>query len=223
VNGYLGAEWNPYGQYYVIRQGNAHSWVEAYFAERGWTRLDPTPPVPRPAQSSLFSSFTHFVDFLRMRWHRHVVQFSFIDQYQLFTAIKQPKSWLGAGRGWSIREILRALPAPTGWWLMLPLVLASLVIVWRRLRWRVQGKTRSEILTYQATERYRRLLALLKKRQLLKKAGETADEFGRRAEDAGFDLVMEFTSLYQKSRFSGERDFSGELTRMDRILAELGK
>jgi transglutaminase-like putative cysteine protease len=31
VNGYLGGNWNPYGEYYLIRQSNAHSWVEAYF------------------------------------------------------------------------------------------------------------------------------------------------------------------------------------------------
>lgn len=224
VNGYLGAEWNPYGQYYVVRQGNAHSWVEAYFAERGWTRLDPTPPIPRPARSTLFSSFTHFVDFLRMRWHRHVVQFSFIDQYQIFTAIKQPKSWLGTGRGWSVREMLRFLPAPGIWWVALPILLACLVLLWKRLRWRAKGRSRPEALAaYQATERYRRLLTLLKKKQLIKKAGETADEFSRRAEAAGIALVGEFTSLYQKSRFSGERDFTGDLTRMDRILAQLGK
>ncbi|MFQ5902777.1 MAG: transglutaminaseTgpA domain-containing protein, partial [Candidatus Binatia bacterium] len=35
VNGYLGGEWNPYGKYYLIRQSNAHSWVETYIADRG--------------------------------------------------------------------------------------------------------------------------------------------------------------------------------------------
>ncbi|MFQ5538818.1 MAG: transglutaminaseTgpA domain-containing protein, partial [Candidatus Binatia bacterium] len=33
VNGYLGGNWNPYGEYFLIRQSNAHSWVEAYFGD----------------------------------------------------------------------------------------------------------------------------------------------------------------------------------------------
>lgn len=224
VNGYLGAEWNPYGEYYVIRQSNAHSWVEAYFADEGWARFDPTPSIPRPSRGSLFSSFTHFVDFLRMRWYRHVVNFSFIDQYQLFTAIRQPNKWFEPGlRGRSVREMLRALPAPGGWWMGLPFLLACLVVAWKRLRSRSKREARVPGLAYQATERYRRLLDILKKRQLIKNPGETADEFSWRTEAGGCGVVGEFTSLYQKSRFSGEQDFTQELRRMDQILVQLGK
>lgn len=224
VNGYLGAEWNPYGEYYVIRQSNAHSWVEAHFADQGWMRFDPTPAIPRPSRRSLFSSFTHFVDFLRMRWYRHVVNFTFMDQYELFTAIRQPNKWFEPGlRGRSVREMLRALPAPGGWWMGLALLLACLVVAWKRLRSRAKRGARVAGLAYQATERYRRLLDILKKRQLIKNSGETADEFSRRAEAGGIGPVGEFTSLYQKSRFSGERDFTRELGRMDQILVQLGK
>ena len=28
---------------YVIRESNAHSWVEAYFPDKGWVSFDPTP------------------------------------------------------------------------------------------------------------------------------------------------------------------------------------
>ena len=224
VNGYLGAEWNPYGEYYVIRQSNAHSWVEAHFADQGWMRLDPTPAIPRPPRGNLFSSFTHFVDFLRMRWYRHVVNFTFMDQYELFTAIRQPNKWFEPGlRGRSVREMLRALPASGGWWMGLPFLLAGLVVAWKRLRSRTKRKARVPGLAYQATERYRRLLDILKKRRLTKRSGETADEFSRRAEAGGFGPVGEFTSLYQKSRFSGARDFTRELGRMDQILIQLGK
>ncbi len=223
VNGYLGAEWNPYGDYYVIRQSNAHSWVEAYFANEGWVRFDPTPSIPRPLRRTLFSSFTHFVDFLRMRWYRHVVNFSFIDQYQLFTAVRQPNKWFEPGlRGRSLGEMLRALPASGGWWMGLPVLLAGLGIAWKRLRRRAR-EAHAHGLAYQATERYRRLLDILKKRRLIKRSGETADEFSRRAEAGGSGPVGEFTSLYQKSRFSGERDYTRELGRMDQILAQLGK
>lgn len=224
VNGYLGGEWNPYGEYYVIRQSNAHSWVEAYFARDGWVTFDPTPPIPRPARSQVFSSFTHFVDFLRMRWYRHVVNFSFIDQYQLFSAVRRPDTWFGGGfQRPSLKELLRQLPAVGGWWIAATALLACLLVAWRRLQKSAGRRVSAQGLAYEATARYQRLLAILKKRQLVKNSGETADEFSDRVEAGGFRLVKEFTSLYQKGRFSGQRDLAVELREMDRILTQLGR
>ncbi|MBN2384257.1 DUF3488 domain-containing transglutaminase family protein [bacterium] len=42
VVGYLGGEYNPYGQYLNVRQSDAHAWVELWTEERGWFRVDPT-------------------------------------------------------------------------------------------------------------------------------------------------------------------------------------
>ena len=41
--GFTGA-WNDFGQYYAIRQGDAHAWVEVYFPGYGWLTFEPTPP-----------------------------------------------------------------------------------------------------------------------------------------------------------------------------------
>jgi len=45
VTGYLGGEWNPIGNYFVVRQLDAHSWAEVWLEGRGWTRVDPTAEV----------------------------------------------------------------------------------------------------------------------------------------------------------------------------------
>ena len=45
VLGYQGGEWNPYGRYLIIRQSDAHAWVEAWLPRSGWTRLDATAVV----------------------------------------------------------------------------------------------------------------------------------------------------------------------------------
>lgn len=45
VTGYLGGEWNDFGQYWMIRNNMAHAWVDAYFPEVGWQRFDPTAAV----------------------------------------------------------------------------------------------------------------------------------------------------------------------------------
>ena len=46
VIGYHGGEWNSYGNYYRIRQSDAHAWVEAEMAPGQWQRFDPTQIVP---------------------------------------------------------------------------------------------------------------------------------------------------------------------------------
>ncbi len=42
VGGYLGGEVNPYGDYLIVRQADAHAWVEAWISQKGWIRIDPT-------------------------------------------------------------------------------------------------------------------------------------------------------------------------------------
>lgn len=45
VLGYQGGERNPTGGYTIVRQYDAHAWVEIRVAGRGWTRVDPTAAV----------------------------------------------------------------------------------------------------------------------------------------------------------------------------------
>ncbi|MEO0996855.1 MAG: DUF3488 and transglutaminase-like domain-containing protein, partial [Pseudomonadota bacterium] len=45
VVGYLGGEPNSYGDYWMVRQSDAHAWTEVWLAERGWVRIDPTAEV----------------------------------------------------------------------------------------------------------------------------------------------------------------------------------
>lgn len=42
VTGYQGGEWNPIGNYYIVRQSDAHAWSEVWLDGSGWTRVDPT-------------------------------------------------------------------------------------------------------------------------------------------------------------------------------------
>lgn len=45
VIGYQGGEQNEFGDYYVVRQSDAHAWSEIWDDERGWVRIDPTAAV----------------------------------------------------------------------------------------------------------------------------------------------------------------------------------
>ncbi len=45
VTGYQGGSKNDYGDYYLVRQSDAHAWSEVWLAGQGWTRVDPTAAV----------------------------------------------------------------------------------------------------------------------------------------------------------------------------------
>ena len=42
VVGYLGGQFNQYGNYLLVRQSDAHAWCEVWFPDSGWERVDPT-------------------------------------------------------------------------------------------------------------------------------------------------------------------------------------
>ena len=54
VVGYLGGQFNQYGNYLLVRQSDAHAWCEVWLPENGWTRVDPT-SVIAPDRLSLGS------------------------------------------------------------------------------------------------------------------------------------------------------------------------
>ncbi|MCC8362054.1 DUF3488 and transglutaminase-like domain-containing protein [Lysobacter sp. A6] len=45
VGGYAGADFNPIGDYWIVRRSDAHAWAEVWFDKRGWVRVDPTAAV----------------------------------------------------------------------------------------------------------------------------------------------------------------------------------
>jgi hypothetical protein len=45
VTGYQGGEFNPVGNYLIVRQSDAHAWSEVWLKGRDWVRIDPTAAV----------------------------------------------------------------------------------------------------------------------------------------------------------------------------------
>lgn len=46
VTGYQGIEKNDVGNYFIVRQSNAHAWAEVWLKDKGWLRVDPTSMIP---------------------------------------------------------------------------------------------------------------------------------------------------------------------------------
>lgn len=45
VTGYTGGTYNPLGNYWIVRNMDAHAWAEVWMPQRGWVRVDPTAAV----------------------------------------------------------------------------------------------------------------------------------------------------------------------------------
>ncbi|HEX5718248.1 MAG TPA: DUF3488 and transglutaminase-like domain-containing protein [Thermoanaerobaculia bacterium] len=91
VTGFLGGEYNPFEGYYIVRDSNAHAWVEAYVEGEGWRIFDPTPPAGRPLAEVTGVSLLmrQAWDFVAFRWDRYVLTFGLYDQVRIFTGLRE--------------------------------------------------------------------------------------------------------------------------------------
>ncbi|HEY0665039.1 MAG TPA: DUF3488 and transglutaminase-like domain-containing protein [Gallionella sp.] len=59
VTGYLGGEFNEIGNYYIVRQSDAHAWAEVWLEGQGWVRVDPTGAIaPERVERGLSSAIS---------------------------------------------------------------------------------------------------------------------------------------------------------------------
>ncbi|RLB63053.1 MAG: hypothetical protein DRI90_07720 [Deltaproteobacteria bacterium] len=90
VTGFAGGTYNKYGEFYAVRQGDAHSWVEAYVSGRGWLTFDPTPPgaaAPQTEIEGMLASMRDFFEAVSQRWNRHVLGYDLRQQVSLFETL----------------------------------------------------------------------------------------------------------------------------------------
>lgn len=91
VGGYRGGYYNEMGNYYLVRQKNAHVWVEAYADGKGWVRYDPTPASPDafiPARKEgVFLKLQLFFDTINYYWYGIVLTYNVERQLSISRSI----------------------------------------------------------------------------------------------------------------------------------------
>lgn len=233
VNGFQMGEYNELTGTYTVRQLDAHSWVEIYFAgNRSWVEFDPTPAAGLNTYQLDFSArLRQSLEALHLVWIRYVVA---LDSREQVSLVRQAQRWLfsmkdrirDTARSWRVwvgDRLSRAmrsgwmgpkvLLAAVGSLIAIGLVsLGAMAIQGRGWSfggfvipvWRWRGwRRRARAPEQTAVRFYEQMLSMLASRGITRPGHQTPREF---ADACGIDEVRVLTEHYHRVRFGGESD-----------------
>lgn len=117
VNGFQQGDYNETAEVYVVKQKNAHSWVEVYFpGERIWVPFDPTPFAGQysdAASGTLMGRLGKYLEAVETFWIQYFVTYDDQEQRSLFRSFRESVvEYRNTGASW-----LHALQVRlTEWW-----------------------------------------------------------------------------------------------------------
>lgn len=104
ITGFRATEFNGVGGYYVVRQKNAHAWVEVWQDGAGWRTFDPSPPaviaqVHRP-DTGFFAWLRDIYEYIEFEWINSVISYDDSSQQSVMvsldTKLDEITDWLNA-------------------------------------------------------------------------------------------------------------------------------
>jgi transglutaminase-like putative cysteine protease len=241
ATGFAQGEWNDVGNYYTVRQRDAHAWVEVYLAGSGWVTFDPTPNVPLALPHPLVAQIGKVLDSVRLKWDRFVIRYSFRDQVAMAQGVRDRGEAVrvraAAGlaallrRGAELRASLFHAGRPHGWLLSGGVIvlgaLAGLLLA-RRFQyenwWKLHRASGLASQHMAALKVYSRMLQFLRSCGLQKASGMTPFEFADRIArewTAASQCVRPITELYCRVRFGKFPLSPDDLARAQKLLADL--
>ena len=97
VNGFQEGDYNATANVYVVRQKNAHSWVEVYFPEQNvWIQFDPTPFAGQndgTVSQGVFEKFNDYAEALETFYIQYFVSYDDQEQRSLLRTAKNSFSY----------------------------------------------------------------------------------------------------------------------------------
>ncbi len=92
VNGFHGGDYNDAVGTTIVRQRNAHAWVEVYFPkEDAWVTFDPTPFAGQPVSSpttGIAAAFNKYLEALESFWIQRFVAYDNQEQRSLANTVR---------------------------------------------------------------------------------------------------------------------------------------
>lgn len=220
VNGFRGGEYNDLTGNYIVREKDAHSWVEAYFPEFGWVTFDPTPAASGTGENGSWARLSLYMDAASEMWREWVINYDFTHQMKLSAelsnttgnaqsnfrmwSLRKYHHWVHTMMGWQ-DSLKRLSPRQMAFACVLLAVLLALPFMPKGLR----TYRRAQMLRNPhraprtaASFWYLKLLKRLSRRGLRKEPSQTPSEFAESISDQQVrDDVVAFTEHYERARF----------------------
>lgn len=244
VNGFHGGDYNSASGVTVVRELNAHSWVEVYFPQEDqWVTFDPTPAAGRNLSSGGFSGLSgqisKYLDALETIWIQYFVAFDSNGQAAISRGVRATASEANSAASAFVNETAemiaewwrdirgdsgqRARLWAIGYFLLAVLCsIASFVLIRWILRFLKKrgGLWRRRLLGLkiqhpEADAIYNELTELLSKEGYVRDACHTPLEF---ALSTPFPEAIKVTELYNRIRFS---DDDASISTLRKEAAEL--
>jgi transglutaminase-like putative cysteine protease len=216
VTGFVGGTWNRFGRYYAVREGDAHSWVEAYIDDPlhpGWHTFDPTPPggaQPLEPPGGAYYYLRDFIEALSQRWDTYVVGYDLRKQVRIFEEFsrryERMRSRAGIDKG-PLHKLTRG-PVVAG----LALVAGVLAyVIWKQRRRLTRAERRDPLQAHDprlgaAAALYRGLESALQLQGVTRLPATPplrhAEDLRARRHPLG-EEVLSLTQVYLEARFGG--------------------
>ena len=242
VTGFLQGEWNDIGGHFTVRQKDAHSWVEAYLPRSGWITFDPTPAILTEDQRTALSLLSKFIDTIRLRWDRYIINYSLKDQIEAIRKAREEIRSIEGGLQMIYESVKRLIlnikdgltdisriSARTAIhlsvYILLPATFLYLYLRKGYRPFRLFPGTGSDK-NMQIVELYKKMLKHLEKRGIIKEKNKTPLEFAislNKHEEEISRGVFELTETYYRVRFGQQPLSRHEIIRISEILQEIKK
>jgi len=214
VNGFAAGQWSPLFGGFIVRQSDAHAWVEAWMPERGWVTFDPTPSEGSfEATMGPMARFARLMGRIELVWDTWIIGLDLLDQQSFVSTLMDTgravaaalRSGLAAmnplaGSG-GVARALSALALAAG---VIWIAMRRGTLAW--LRAFVGRPARRRTPSDPATLALRRFEARWAKRGLRRSPGQTPMEFAREIERSALDApgaAVGFVESYYNARYGG--------------------
>ncbi len=234
VNGFQQGEYNTTADVFVVKQRNAHSWVEVYFPEKDvWITFDPTPFAGQNApvsESTFTSQISNYLEGLESIWVQYFVSYDNEGQRTLAKTFRGKFSEYQVIASVWLIEIQNRLIA---WWkdisgeqgfeariyaiiyavgTILITVLAIIISIWfgrgiwRLKFWQKLWRWFSRKSETPIIEFYQRMIIALDRKGYKRELSQTPLEF---ALSLNMSEAVKITEHYNRVRF-GEKSLNGD-------------